>query len=84
MSLELLALGAASFVAVGLKGFQQKNVVGNHYVLIMITSYLMAAGDVVLLLGTYKFGWSAVPYLGTGSSLGMLTAVFLHNKWVSK
>ena len=47
--LELLAMFGASFVFVFAKAFQQRNVMGAHYALILVTSYAMAAVEVFIV-----------------------------------
>jgi len=69
-----------SFTNCFLKGFQHKNVVGNHYKSIFATSYLMAAFDVASVSMIVKGGWPIALTSGTGAASGMVIAVFLHNR----
>lgn len=80
MSLGLVT----SFVSVGLKGFQHKNVIGDHYKLVFVTSYLMSAIDVLLIGLIVKGGLVMAIPAGTGAACGMMTAMWLHRKFVSK
>lgn len=75
---------AASFIAVGLRGFQQKNVQGNHYKLVFLTSYGIAAGDVVSIGFIAKFGWIMAFTTGTGAALGMVLAMWMHDRYVGQ
>lgn len=75
-------LGA--FVSVFLKGFQHKNVISNMYGSIVVTSYLMAVVDVLLIGLISKAGWEIAFASGTGASLGMALSIFLHNRFFSK
>lgn len=69
-----------TFVSVFLKGFQHKNVIANKMKLIVLTSYLMAAADVLLVGLIVKDGWALIPYCGTGAALGMYISIKLHDK----
>lgn len=70
-----------SFVAVSLKGFQHKNVIGNHLKSVFFTSYLMAAFDVAAVTLIVKGGWPIAITSGTGAAFGMIAAIKLHD-WV--
>ena len=74
----------ASFITVFLKGFQYMNVLGNHYKLTFVTSYLMAIADVVCITLIIKGGWLIALTSGTGASIGMITSMYLHDKFVKK
>lgn len=70
----------ASFVVVGLKGFQHKNVIANKTKSVFITSYLMAAGDVLLISLIVKGGWLIALTSGTGAAFGMVVSMKLHDR----
>lgn len=74
----------ASFISVFLKGFQHKNVVANLYFNTAVTSYAMAVMDVLLIGLISKSDWTIAFTTGTGATLGMLTAMYLHNKFFNK
>lgn len=80
----LLASLVASFFVVGLKGFQHKNVIGNHKRLVFVTSYLMAAGDVAVVSLIVKGGWLIALSSGTGAGCGMVAAMYLHDRLMKK
>lgn len=69
-----------SFCAVFLKGFQHKNVIGDHRRSIIITSFLMAAFDVAAISLVLKGGWSIAISAGLGASLGMILSMSFHDK----
>lgn len=69
-----------SFIAVFLKGFQHKNVIGTHLRAVFITSYLMAAFDVLAVNIVVIGGWWVALTAGIGASCGMVTAILLHDK----
>jgi len=73
-----------SFVAVALKGFQHKNVIGDHMKSIFFTSYLMAAFDVWAVSLIVLGGWPIALTSGTGAAFGMVFAVKFHNKMYKK
>jgi hypothetical protein len=69
-----------SFISVFLKGFQHKNVIGNHQKTVFITSYLMAAFDVATVTLIVKGGWPIALTSGTGAAFGMIAAIRLHDR----
>lgn len=80
-ALPIYALSVAvSFAAVFLKGFQQKNVIGNHQRTIFFTSYLIAAFDVAAVALIVKGGWPIAISSGTGAAFGMLAAIRFHDR----
>lgn len=81
MDWTLIALSTlVSFVAVGLKGFQHKNVIGNKQRSVFVTSYLMAALDVLSVGIIVKGGWVIALSSGTGAAFGMIFAMRLHDR----
>lgn len=74
---------ASSFTLVFLKAVQQQNVIGGHYALAAITSFLIALSEVSLLLSVVSKGWSSFLIAGLGGSLGVITAMVMHKKIVS-
>lgn len=69
-----------SFCAVFLKGFQIKNVQGNHLKSVAVTSYLIAAFEVITVTLIVKGGWWIILTAGTGGTLGMLISIKLHQR----
>jgi len=82
MQLHLIAL-CVTFVSVFLKGFQHKNVIAKKMRLVVITSYLMAVGDVLVIGMVVKGGYGLIPACGTGAALGMYLSIKLHDKFFS-
>lgn len=70
----------ATFALVFLRGLQQQNVIGGHYISAAFTSYLIAAADIGVVLGVVSQGWSAVAWVGTGGALGVTAAMATHRK----
>lgn len=69
-----------SFCAVFLKGFQHKNVIGNHQRAVVVTSFAMAAFEVASVNLIMRGGWPIAVTIGTGASLGMIAAIRLHDR----
>ena len=69
-----------TFISVALKGFQHKNVIGNHLRSVFFTSYLMAAFDVASVSLIVMGGWTIMFSSGTGAAFGMLFAIKLHDR----
>lgn len=71
----------SSFCFVGLKSFQQLNVVHKQYMLVLPTSMLMALCEVYVIATVAKsgFGWLAV-VIGVGAGLGCMTSMYVHGK----
>ncbi len=73
-----------TFLSVFLKGFQHKNIEGNHMKLIFFTSYLMAIADIFTVGLIVKNGmWMILPS-GTGAAFGMIASIRLHRKLIKK
>lgn len=84
-TLALLAASfATSFVTIFLRGFQQKNVHGNHKLLAYFTAYLIIAGEFVTVTLVVRGHWWIVFSAGTGAGLGMVAAMTFHDRIVRK
>lgn len=80
-SMGLYALSAVvSFVSVFLKGFQHKNVIGNHQRTVFFTSYAMALFDVAAVSLIIKGGITIALSSGTGAAFGMVAAIRFHDR----
>lgn len=69
-----------SFIAIALRGFQQKNVIGNHLKSVFVTSYLIAGFEVIAVSLVVAGGWTIAFTAGTGAAFGMVFAIKLHDK----
>lgn len=69
-----------SFCSVFLKGFQHKNVIGNHIRPVFYTSFLMAAFDIAAITIVVKGDWTIVFSAGLGAALGMISSMKFHDK----
>ncbi|RKZ94955.1 MAG: hypothetical protein DRQ43_06075 [Gammaproteobacteria bacterium] len=74
----------ASFVLVLTRGFQQLNVIHSLYVPAFFTSFVIACGEVGVIMSGVQYGWSAVPWIGFGGGLGVICAMLLHKKVFKK
>jgi hypothetical protein len=75
---QFILIGLASFVFIGLKAFQQLNVVHHQIKMVPLTSSLMAVMEVTVVLGTVKHGfWSCIP-MAIGGSTGCILAMMIH------
>lgn len=90
---SILAAGAAYFVFVFLKAFQQRNVMGMHYEWIMPISYAMATTEVfvISIVAIKAVNYTTVVELiwlaasvGTGGGFGALAGMYLHKKHVTR
>lgn len=79
-----LAAFLTSFLTVGLKGFQSKNVIGHHVKSVAVTSFCVAMCEVMLVGLVATNGWSVAIPSGLGASLGMVTSILLHDKFLGK
>lgn len=71
----------ATFMLVFLRAMQQQNVIHNNYMAAALTPYLIACAEVASVLLVVQTGWSAIPFVGTGGSLGVVSAMFVHGRW---
>lgn len=82
--IQELTAGAASFVFVFLKAFQQRNVAFDNYGWVMPISLLMAAAEVYVIATVAVGGWHLflVGAIGAGAGAGCLCAMYLHKRYV--
>lgn len=77
---SLLTLAVATFFLVFLRAWQQQNVVHGYYWWAAGTSYGLALADALVVLGVVREGLAAVPFVGTGGALGVVSAMLLHRR----
>jgi hypothetical protein len=76
---QLAAIFGANFCYVGLKAFQQLNVVHGAKLWVFVTSHLMAVVE-IYLIATYAASgaaWPVILVVGTSGGLGCLFAMWL-------
>lgn len=85
------AVGAANFLFIFLKAFQQRNVAFMHYRWVLPTSFAMAITEVgvvgaVALEATrsehFMDLWPLVAAIGIGGGLGCIASMYIHFKYV--
>lgn len=69
-----------SFCGVFLKGFQLKNIQGEHYKTLTLTSYLIALFEVATVTMIVQGGWWIALSAGTGGAAGMLMSIYAHKR----
>lgn len=69
-----------SFIAVGLRGFQQKNVNGDHIKLVFFTSYAITGMEMVSIGLVVHNGWAIAVPAATGAAFGMVFSMWLHQR----
>ena len=84
MGFDHLIAGCVTFLYVFLRGFQQKNIHGNHYIAAFTTSICMNAADLGVIYLVVKNGWEVFPYTAVGAGLGIVTAMWLHGRTIGK
>lgn len=78
--MNLLIAFAVSFCFVGLRSFQQLNVVHRKYWWVMPTSMCMACCEVYLIKTVAtSFGWIALA-MGLGAGLGCMCSMWIHGR----
>ena len=75
-----LASICVTFIAVFLKGFQHKNVIGNHIKSVAVTAFFMSVFDVLAVALVIKGGIWITISSGIGAPLGMICAITFHNR----
>ena len=76
-----MTLIIASFIAIFIKAFQQRNVAFNNYISIPFFSFGMAFTEVYIIINIVELGasWDVIWRLSIGAILGFWTAMYLHN-----
>lgn len=81
--MKMLALaGLANFCFIGLKAFQQRNVIHNDRMWVFITSNLLAFAEVFVIytIASKGFFLPLVAVIGISGGLGCLFAMSLHDR----
>lgn len=75
-----LASFLCTLIAVALKGYQHKNVIGGHIKSVCFIAYLMYIFDILAVTLIIKNDWTIVFVSAFGASLGMLISIKLHDR----
>jgi hypothetical protein len=70
----------ATFALVFLRSIQQQNVIHGNYLAAALIPYAIACAEVASVLLVVSAGWQAVPWVGTGGALGVLSAMWTHRR----
>lgn len=76
----MITITIATFISVFGRAIQQLNVVGGHYLAAALTPFLIAAGDVAVVLLVSSSGWWSIPWSGIGGAMGAVSAMWLHRR----
>ncbi len=74
-----------TLIYVFLRAFQQKNVMHSKYAWMIPTSYGMGFCDVYIITtiaGGQHILWIVAMAMGTGGTIGAISATYLHNRWL--
>lgn len=89
--INVLAVGAANFIFIFLKAFQQRNVAFMHYRWVIPTSILMGTVEVgvmgavaleALSASNFLDMWPIVAAVSVGGSLGCVASMYMHHKYI--
>lgn len=79
-----VAATIAAFISTTLRGFQNKNVAGDHRKAAFFTGYLMAAADAAIIGLVVKAGVWVVLVSGFGAGAGYIMSMYLHRLLLKK
>jgi hypothetical protein len=74
----------ATFFLIFLRAIQQQNVIHGNYLLAAVTPYALAVAEVASVLWVVNTGWSAIPWVGSGGALGVVSAMALHRRFIGR
>lgn len=78
------AVAVSNFIFIGLKAFQQRNVIHDNYGWVVVTSNAMAFFEVFVIATIARHGvdfWLVLA-LGLGGGTGCVSAMLLHKKYM--
>lgn len=81
MMLTYIAAFAVSLIYVGLRSFQQLNVMHAKYWWVPPTSMAMAVSDYWVINQTVNSGMAIALPIGLGGATGACLSIYLHNQW---
>lgn len=74
----------ATFALVFLRGLQQQNVIHGNYIAAGLMPFAMACAEVASVVFVVQTGWSSIPFVGVGGSLGVMSAMYFHRRYLKK
>lgn len=75
-----ILIAVASFAFIGLRAFQQLNVMHHRIKWVVPTSALMAITEVTIVLNMVQQGWWAWIPMGIGGGAGCVVSMLLHQR----
>jgi glycopeptide antibiotics resistance protein len=79
-----MVLFISAYIGIFLLGFQQQNVIHGHYKLAAVTSFSIAVTQYLIINGVVAGDWTAVIQLGLGGSLGIMSSMYAHRRFVKR
>ncbi len=70
---------AVTALSIFVKGYQYKNIAGNHFKSAFFTSFLMYTLDMTTVGMFVKEGWTIIVSAGSGASFGIVLSMYVHN-----
>lgn len=80
MIVDALLMFVASFAFIFLKSYQTQVIIGGHFVQAFIVSTLMSVTQVLTVTLIVTGGWTTLPPLALGGSLGVISAMYIYRK----
>jgi hypothetical protein len=80
---HLVGIGIANALFIGLKAFQQLNVVHGEKLLVFLTSHAMALAEVFLISSYAQYGavWPLVLTVGFSAGVGSVGAIVIRKRF---
>ena len=76
----MILLMVATAVLIFLRAWQQQNINHGFYYWAAGTSYALATADAIVVIGVVNHGYAAIPFIGTGGAIGVVSAMWLHRR----
>jgi len=74
----------ATYALVFLRALQQLHVVHGQFIRAALPPYAIACAEVASVLLVVNTGWAAIPWVGTGGALGVVSAMAFHRRYLRK
>jgi len=77
-----MTLFLSAFVTVFALAFQQQNVTGGHYRLAILTAFIIAGAQFVMIRAVAFSEWWEFLLMAGGAAVGVVSAMYTHKRWV--